>query len=145
MGYVFCVRPRLEREVHRCLDVKSTVPGEQADYSCSGFSLELPLLKAYDEADHRKVVVKAKPGDVLLLVPKVEFVVRKRIVIGEANHKLYKCGIPVFKRMHRDGDKVTGEIHWTCTTPLDLSTLPWMLEYYIFDESIRGAARDRTA
>jgi hypothetical protein len=134
---IYVVSPRIGREAIRALKISSEVEGEQADYACSRYSVEVPFGKAYLADDKKKVLTQAKPGDVLVIEPKVSIEIQNRFVHVEVADQLYSHGRPTFKRLYKHGDKAFTPITWECLTALDLKKLPFLFEIYIVDEHVR--------
>lgn len=135
---MFTTHPQIRREAIAAFDATSLVDGEQADYSVSYYSVEVPLYRAKLLEDKRKNVTKVERGETVLLYPKVSLLVKKRLVMVEAHARLYESGAPVFKRMYRHGDIIVDPIVWTATETFDLTTVPYLYEVYIVDQHFRG-------
>lgn len=134
---MFVVSPRLTREIARCFAFLGK-EGEQHDYSINGTSMEVPFLKAHLLEDAAKAITKVKAGDVVTILPAVEWQVKNRVIMVEAHARLYTHGVPSFKRLYAHGDVAPTAITWSCADDLDLKKLPYLLTVYIIDEHIRG-------
>ncbi len=139
MSYVL-TPSRIGREAARNLKFKSRLkkgeePGD--DYAISRHTVEIPLWKAtYLDDPKTSLGATAKPGDVLVLEPKVDVSVLNRVIEIEAHKDLGKHGVVSTSRTYRHGETV-GRIVWTCTAAFDLKKLPWLYEIYIHDQSIK--------
>lgn len=135
---MFTIHPQIRREAVASFDAHSLVEGEQADYSVSYYTVEVPLHRAKPVDDKRRNVMEVDRGETVLLYPKVSLLVKKRIVIVEAHPRLYKTGAVSMKRVYRHGDVIADPIVYTAHEPVTLATLPFLYEVYIVDQHIRG-------
>lgn len=136
---MYVVQPQLRREAIRVFNVVSLVDGEQADYSTTLHTVEIPLWEGVHIEDQSTPCKKVQPGEVVLLMPKVSATVRNAIVQCEVHEDLYRYGKPTFKRLYRNGDSIELPVTWECHEPYTLSKLPFLYEAYIINQVIRGA------
>lgn len=134
---MFAVQPQLRREHVRAFDVVSLVEGEQADYSVNQITFEVPFHQAVMTEDKRKKLTKCKPGDSLVLTPKVSLLVKNRIVVASAHQLLYTHGRPSYKTLYKHGDTMNLCVRWDCDEAFDLSTLPFLFEIFIYAQHVR--------
>jgi hypothetical protein len=138
---MFAVQPQIRREAIQAFDVKSLVAGEQADYSVTLHTVEIPLAAGAHIESPAVLCSKVKPGEIVLLTPKVSALVKNRIVHVEVHADLYRYGRPSFKRLWRHGETLATPVVWECFEPYQLTKLPFLYEIYIVNQHIRGPRR----
>lgn len=134
---MYVVAPRLYRETMKCLEFTTTLPNETLDFSVSNHSVELPFGTARSLTDKKKSVTLGEAGDILVIEPQVQMVVKNRIVHLDVHPLLYKHGRPSFKRIWRHGEKPILTVTWECFEDYDLMDLPYLYDIYIIDEHVR--------
>jgi len=134
---MFVVSPRITREINKTFKFTPLEPGEQYDYSVSRATVEIPYGRAHHIEDKRRTTSSVKPGDIVVIEASVEVTLTNRIILVDVPAALYKCGRPTFKHTYKHGDKAFAPVHFECYSAIDLKSLPYLFEIYIYDLHLR--------